>query len=216
MVLGIFEFDDYLLNKINVLYITLDFIVLLEVDEIDTVDVSAVVPPPPPLPGQAPPTPAVPPPPPPPPPNSAGPPPPPPPNSAGPPPPPPPNNAGPPPPPPPNPQAAPPPPPPSAPVITPQQITMLEEMGFDRDVVEIASRRCVIPDNAVEAQARIDVIITWILQNPYAVDAEELRLYEERSQEEQRQIAERERREQLSSQVNAAQQFLQAIGEVCA
>ena len=82
-------------------------------------------------------------------------------------------------------------------------------------MVEIASRRCVIPDNAVEAQARIDVIITWILQNPYAVDAEELRLYEERSQEEQRQIAERERREQLSSQVNAAQQFLQAIGEVC-
>ena len=88
-------------------------------------------------------------------------------------------------------------------------------MGFNRDVVEIACRRCVIPDNAGEAQARIDVIITWILENPNAIQDEELRLYEEHSQEEERQIAERERREQLSSQVNAAQQFLQAIGEVC-
>ena len=88
-------------------------------------------------------------------------------------------------------------------------------MGFDREVVEIACRRCEIPADVGEAQQRLDLVITWILEHPDAMVEEEQRLETERIREEERDRAERERREQLSSQVNAAEQFLQAIGEVC-
>ena len=87
-------------------------------------------------------------------------------------------------------------------------------MGFMRVVVDIACRRCEIPDDVTEPQQKIDLIITWILEHPDAIEDEEQRLERERIQQEDNERDERTRREQLSSQVNAAEQFLQAIGEV--
>lgn len=87
-------------------------------------------------------------------------------------------------------------------------------MGFNREVVQIACRRCNIPPDVREPQQRVDLIITWILENDNAVREEEDRLEEERRQREEREREERLRVEQLSSQDNAAQEFLEAIGEV--
>ena len=92
---------------------------------------------------------------------------------------------------------------------------MLIEMGFSREVVEIACRRCEMPADDGGVQQRLDLIVTWLLEHPNAMEEEERRLEQERVEQEERDREERERQQQESSQLTAAQQFLQAIGEVC-
>ncbi len=92
---------------------------------------------------------------------------------------------------------------------------MLEEMGFMEEIVQIACRRCEIPDDVTTAQQKIDLVITWIFEHPDAIQDEEQRVLQERLRQEENEREQMELREQMSSQVNAAEQFLQAIGEVC-